>query len=67
MEKKHKFSIWYVVLGIWVVLLVQNYLSSALSIRTVPYSEFLRLVRENKVAEVAISENQIQGKIKERR
>jgi cell division protease FtsH len=65
MEKKHKFSIWYVVLGIWIVLLVQNYLSSALSIRTIPYSEFLRLVREDKVAEVAISENQIQGKIKE--
>ena len=65
MEKKHKFSIWYVVLGIWIVLLIQNYLSSALSIRTIPYSEFLRLVREDKVAEVAISENQIQGKIKE--
>ena len=64
MEKQHKFSIWYVLLGIWVVLLIQNYLGSALAIKTIPYSEFLNLVKENRVAEVAISANQIQGKMK---
>jgi len=64
MEKKFKFSIWYVVLGIWVVILVQNMLSSAFSIRTIPYSEFLKMLKENRVEEVAITENQIQGKLK---
>ena len=49
MEKHHKFSMWYVLLGVWVVLLIQNYLSSALSIRTIPYSEFLSLLKENRV------------------
>jgi cell division protease FtsH len=63
MEKKHKFSIWYVLLGIWVVLLIQNALSSYLAIKTIPYSEFLNLLKEKKVAEVAISANQIQGKM----
>ena len=63
MEKHHKFSIWYVVLGIWVVLLIQNYLVSVFAIRTIPYSEFLNLVKENKVTEVAITENQIQGRM----
>ncbi|MBN1850394.1 MAG: ATP-dependent zinc metalloprotease FtsH [Deltaproteobacteria bacterium] len=63
MEKHHKFSIWYVVLGIWVVLLIHNYLVSVLAIHTIPYSEFLNLVKENKVTEVAISENQIQGRM----
>ncbi|HYQ59509.1 MAG TPA: ATP-dependent zinc metalloprotease FtsH, partial [Desulfatiglandales bacterium] len=53
-----------VLLGIWVVLLIQNYLGSALAIKTIPYSEFLNLVKENRVAEVAISANQIQGKMK---
>jgi cell division protease FtsH len=62
MEKQHKFSIWYVLLGIWVVLLIQNYLGSALAIKTIPYSQFLTLVKENKVTEVAITANQIQGK-----
>jgi cell division protease FtsH len=64
MEKKHKFSIWYVLLGIWFILIFHNFLVSAFSIKTIPYSEFLKLLKENKVAEVAISANQIQGKLK---
>jgi cell division protease FtsH len=64
MEKRHKFSIWYVVLGIWIVLLIQNYLASVFAIKTIPYSEFLTLLKEGKVAELAITENQIQGRLK---
>jgi cell division protease FtsH len=63
MEKQHKFSIWYVLLGIWVVLLIQNVLSSYLAIKTIPYSEFLELLKQRRVSEVAISVNQIQGKM----
>jgi cell division protease FtsH len=63
-EKHHKFSIWYVLLGVWAVLLVQNYLGSMLAIKTIPYSQFLDLVKESRVTEVAISVNQIQGKMK---
>jgi cell division protease FtsH len=63
-KKEHKFSIWYVLLGIWVVLIINNLLSAALEMRTVPYSEFLNLLKEGKVAEVAITANQIQGKLR---
>ncbi len=63
MEKHHKFSIWYVLLGIWIVLLIQNALSSYLAVKTVPYSQFLTLLKEKKVTEVAISANEIQGKM----
>ena len=63
MEKQHKFSIWYVLLGIWVVLLFQNYLAASFAIKTIPYSEFLKLLKEHKVSEVAISANQIQGRM----
>jgi cell division protease FtsH len=62
-EKRYKFSIWYILLGIWAVLLIQSYLSSAIGIRTIPYSEFLNLLKQNKVTEVAITANQIQGKM----
>ena len=64
MEKRHKFSIWYVLLGVWLVLLLQNYITTMFAIKTIPYSEFLNLLKENKVTEVAISADQIQGKIK---
>jgi cell division protease FtsH len=63
MEKHHKFSIWYVLLGIWIVLLIQNALSSYLAVKTIPYSQFLTLLKDNKVTEVAISANEIQGKM----
>jgi cell division protease FtsH len=50
-------------LGIWLVLILQNYLSSAVAVRTIPYSEFLKMVKDNKVSEVAITANQIQGRM----
>jgi cell division protease FtsH len=65
MEKHHKVSIWYVVLGIWLVLIVHNLLVSAFAIKTIPYSEFLNLLKENKIIEVAIRADQIQGKLKD--
>ena len=65
MEKHHKFSMWYVVLGVWGVLLIQNYISSMYVIPTIPYSQFLKFLKENKVAEVAITADRIQGKVKE--
>ncbi len=64
MEKHQKFSIWYVILGIWLVLLFQQYLVSVFAIRVIPYSQFLKLLKENRITEVAISSNQIQGKMR---
>ena len=61
MEKHHKFSIGYLLLAIWGVLILQNILVGALSIQTIPYSEFIRLLKQNKVSEIRISANQIQG------
>ncbi|PKN29202.1 MAG: cell division protein FtsH [Deltaproteobacteria bacterium HGW-Deltaproteobacteria-21] len=63
MEKKYKFSIWYILLGIWVVFIIQSVLSSAFAVRTIPYSEFLNLLKQNQITEVAISANRIQGKM----
>jgi len=64
MEKQHTFSIWYVLLGIWVVLLIQSYLASMFAVQTIPYSQFLSLLKAGRIVEVAVTANQIQGKIK---
>ncbi len=63
MEKHHQFSIWYVLVGIWVVLIIHNLLYSVFSIETIPYSEFLQLVKKGRIVEVAITHNQIQGRL----
>ena len=64
MEKQHKFSIWYVLIGIWVVLLIQNYIASMYKVEIIPYSQFLNYLKQGSVQEIAISENEIQGKMK---
>jgi cell division protease FtsH len=63
MQKHHKFSIWYIILGIWGVLLIQQLILSAVAIQTIDYSQFLRLLQQDKITEVAITENQIQGRM----
>ena len=63
MEKHHKFSIWYVLLAVWAILIIENILFGFFTIKTIPYSQFLDLVREGKISEVAISQNQIQGRM----
>ena len=40
-------------------------MGSAFESKTITYSQFLKLLKENKISEVAISSNQIQGKYKE--
>lgn len=61
LEKKHKFSIWYVVFGIWFVLILNNLIYSNIGPKTVSYSEFLDLLRQDKIEEIAIGEQVISG------
>jgi cell division protease FtsH len=65
MEKHHKFSVWYVLLGIWVVLIVQSYIASMFAQQVIPYSQFLALLKDGKIAEVAVTANQIQGRMQD--
>jgi cell division protease FtsH len=52
----------FVVIGIiWLFLLLFNSLSSNGMVKSIPYSEFLRLADEGKVSEVAITDNVIEG------
>ncbi len=62
MEKHQKFSIGYVLLAIWGVLILQNLMVSTMSIKVIPYSEFISQLKLNKITEIAITANQIQGK-----
>jgi len=64
MKKEYKFSLFYILLAVWAVLLIQSYLASMMSSQVIPYSQFLRLLKDGKVSEVAITANRIEGKMK---
>lgn len=64
MNKKVSFSIWYVFLAIWAVILVHDFISALQKIEELPYSEFRQLVAADKVAEVAVGSHTLTGKLK---
>ena len=49
--------------SIWLGFMIVNSLMSSASVKTIPYSDFLRLAKEGKVAEVAVTDKIIQGRM----
>ena len=64
MEKKTKFHIWYFILAIWGVILLQNFIFSQFRPVVIPYSEFIQAVVDDKVIEISIGKDRITGKMK---
>jgi cell division protease FtsH len=65
MNKKISFSIWYVILAFWALLLLQSYFGALKQAEEIPYSEFKALVATGKVAEVSIASQTLSGTLKE--
>ncbi len=63
MEKKTKFSIWYVLIAIWGILFLQNLFFSQFRPRDISYSEFLQKLEAGKVVEVSVQKDKIFGKM----
>ena len=63
MQKQNRFRTLTIIGAIWLALILLNGLTSNAVMESIPYSEFLRLAREGKVSEVAVSDNVIQGKL----
>jgi len=59
--KKTHFTIWYVVIAIIIVLLIQSYLTSRKPDNVIPYSEFKESLRTDKIKELTINPESING------
>lgn len=64
MEKKTQFSIWYFIFAMFAVFTLHDIWVQMRSIEPLPYSEFQKMVKEGKVADIAITDNTIQGTLK---
>ena len=65
MEKKQQWSLWYFIVAFSVLLLVQNWWSARNAVEPIPYSEFLRLLEQDKLGELQVDEQRISGTLKE--
>jgi cell division protease FtsH len=64
MEKHQRFSLWYVLIAIWGVFLLNNLIVSTYGPKNLPYSEFLKSLQAGEIEEVAITGDVIAGKMK---
>jgi len=64
MDKKYRFSIWYFLLVFWLLIILQELYFASQHLDEVPYSQFKVWVSEGTVAEVAITDTKINGKLK---
>ena len=64
MNKKVSFSIWYVILAIWAIILIQDFVRALHKIEELPYSEFKTLVLKDKVAEISVGGQVLTGRLK---
>jgi cell division protease FtsH len=65
MNKKEHINFWYVAGAILLMLFIQSLYLQSTKPTQIPYSRFETLLNDNKIKEVAISQNQIQGTLKE--
>ena len=64
-KKKFRFSIGYLILAFWVVLLVQQILGAYVQPARMSYSDFKTAVTADKVEEVAVGRSLIRGHLKQ--
>ena len=64
-DRKHQFAIWYVFVAFLGVMLIQYVWLAYTQVETIPYSQFEQLLSENKIAEVLVGAESIQGTLKQ--
>lgn len=62
-KKQRQFSIWYVFIALWAIMLIQIFVTPYFNPTEIPYSEFKQAVASSKVQEVSISTMVIHGQM----
>ncbi|MEM5790381.1 MAG: ATP-dependent metallopeptidase FtsH/Yme1/Tma family protein, partial [Syntrophobacteraceae bacterium] len=65
MEKKTKFSIWYIIAAMWGVILLHDLFTDQYRPVNIPYSSFIKALDEGRVREVVITQDRVAGKLNE--
>jgi cell division protease FtsH len=63
--KKTGFNLAYLLLAALAIMTIQDFWARSQAVATIPYSQFQRLVREDKVAKVMVAQDQLSGDLKE--
>src|SRR5919199_847050 len=64
MERRTRFHVIYVIFALVAMVLIQEAWQKSQTVEVLPYSEFERLLKEDKISEVVVSDRHITGKLK---
>src|SRR3989337_3484268 len=64
MERSTRFNIGYLVFALLAMLVLQQWWQTAQTVEVVPYSEFEKLLAEDRISEVTVSDQRITGKLR---
>ena len=65
MEKQHQWNLWFFLVAFSLLLVFQDWWGTRSAVEPLPYSEFMRLLKEEKLSDLRIEQQQISGKLKE--
>ena len=64
MDRRMKINIWYAILAVFGIIMLQNFWSQGQHVETIPYSEFEQYLKEGRLSEVTVTSRYIQGTLK---
>ena len=64
MDRRMKINIWYAILAVFGIIMLQNFWSQGQHVETVPYSAFEQYLEEGRLSEVTVTSQYIQGTLK---
>src|ERR671919_1085205 len=64
MQRRTQFNLGYLLFALFAILILQQWWQQAQTIEVVPYSEFEKLLAQDRIAEVTVSEQRITCKLK---
>ncbi|WAG81187.1 ATP-dependent zinc metalloprotease FtsH [Metapseudomonas furukawaii] len=65
MEKQHQWNIWYFIVTFSALMLLQSWWAEQSTVETLPYSDFLVLLQQNKLTELKVEDQRVTGTLKE--
>ncbi|MFZ3202471.1 MAG: ATP-dependent zinc metalloprotease FtsH [Pseudomonas sp.] len=65
MEKQQQWNLWFFLVAFSLLLVFQDWWGTRSAVEPLPYSEFMRLLKEEKLSDLRIEQQQITGKLKE--
>ena len=65
MDKQHQWNLWFFLVAFSLLLVFQNWWSARSAVEPIAYSEFMRLLKEEKLSDLRIEQQQISGKLKD--